>query len=843
METVVVQTAGDVANAHLQAELAEVNNHLVATHAVLVGIENLVVLLQAGTQVVGIEDGVLGGLGQALAAQHQQIAIADGEQQSVAVRCTGHSVTLLATHFQLAMFGQEVKQFGTHGNGTHTGTAATVRTCKRLVQVQMAHVGSHVSGAGEANLCVHVGTVHIDQSTGTVDDINNFQNTLFESTVSGRISNHDAGQIVLVLLHLCLEVVDVHIAAVVTFHHHNRHAGLGGAGGVGSVGTGGNKAHVALSLSLVDMVVAYHGQTAVLASSTRVGLQRHSGKTCNNGQQIFHFVNQLVPTLCLVRRRKGMDGSELAPAQRQHLGGGIQLHGAAAQRNHGTVQAQVLHLQFLHVAHHLGLAVILVEYAVGQILGGAHQVLRQGNDAGTATAGALQQFGSLSGGGGQNCDNLVHIVAAGGLVNAYADALGADIAEIDMVLQGNHFNLLGRHRALQCQSVEESAVVLFVAVFLQFLGQNGGNAVDIAGNIANAFGTMPCGIETAHDGLQGRSSADIRCSLVAFDMLLAHTQSHTQGGITLHVHTPTNNAARECTLEGLGDGKETSVGTAKAHRQTKALVATESAVGTHLAGSLHHGQGHQVGSHTHENALLVALGDKLGIIAHLTKLVGVLHDDTKILGSVEVEVLHLTRHNLDIAGSGVGAHHVERLRQHTVVNKNLVHSVFLSLTAAAGKEHQHALATGSCFVQKAGVGHRHVGHVCHHGLIGHQCLQTALANLGLIRSVGGIPACILKHVALNHGRSDSAVVSHTDIGLVNLVLLGQGTAAVQKLVFVDAVGYGHRFFQADSGRHSLVDKFFHRTNTDFIQHLLFVSRIGDTVVSRGEIVANHIVIL
>ncbi len=719
MEAVVVKTTGNVTDAHLQAELAEVNNHLVSAHAVLVGVKNLVVLLQAGAQIVGVEDGVFGSLCQAVAAQHEQIAVADGEEQCVAVRCGSHGVALLASHFDLTVLGQEVKQFGTDSDRTDTGTATAVRTCKGFVQVQVAHIGTHVSRAGDANLGVHVGTIHIDKTTGTVDDVHNLQNALFEGTMSGRIGNHDASKVVLVLLNLGFEVVDVHIAAVVAFHHHNSHAGFGSTGGIGAMGTGRNQTDIAVGLSLVDMIVADDSKSAVFTCGAGIGLQRHTCEAGNNSQQIFHLVNKLVPTLGLVSGGEWVHATKFAPAQRQHLSGSVQFHGAAAQRNHGTVQTEVFHLQFLHIAHHLCLAVVFVKHTMSQIRCSTHQVLRQRHNAGAAAALAFKQFRLLASGSSQNGDNLVHVIAAGGLIDADADALFANIAEVDMMLQSNFLHLLGLHRTLQCEGVEESTVVLFVAVFFQFFGQHGGNAMDIASDIADAFGTMPCGIETAHDGLQSRGSADVRSSLVSLDVLFAHTQSHTQSGVALHINAPSNNTAGESTFKSISDGEETCVRTTEAHGQTKTLVATKSAIGTHLTGSLHHSQSHQVGSHTDKDTLLVTFGNKLGIVAHLAKLVGVLHNNTEIFCSVKIEILHIAGHNLNVAGSGIGVHHIESLRQNAVVDENLVHTVFLSLTAAAGKEHQHALATGRGLVQQAGVGHGHVSHVGHHGLISH----------------------------------------------------------------------------------------------------------------------------
>ena len=48
-----------------------------------------------------------------------------------------------------------------------------------------------------------------------------------------------------------------------------------------------------------------------------------------------------------------MDGRELRPRHRNHLGRRIQLHRARAERNHRAIEADVLALEALQVAHHL----------------------------------------------------------------------------------------------------------------------------------------------------------------------------------------------------------------------------------------------------------------------------------------------------------------------------------------------------------------------------------------------------------------------------------------------------------------------------------------------------------
>ena len=604
----------------------------------------------------------------------------------------------------------------------------------------------------------------------------------------------------------------------------------------------GDEAYVALRVAAVDVVVADDRQTAVLACRTRVGLQRDTCESGDDGQHILHLLDHLQRALGLVSGCEGVHTCKAAPAQRQHLGGSVELHSAAAQRNHSAVQAQVLNLEFLHIAHHLGLAVVAVEYAVGQIFAGAEQVFGDIVEAGAATlAVALQQLRLLAGSLGQDGDDGVDIVLRGSLVEADADALLADVAEVDLVLLGHLADSCRRHGALQCQCVEEHAVVLLVAVFLKLFGQDAGHSVDVCGNVADAFRTVPSSVEAAHNSLQSRSGADVRGGLLALDVLLAHTQSHTQCGVALHVDTPADDAAGEAALESLGDGEETCVRTAEAHRQTEALVAAKGAVGTHLAGSLEQGQGHQVGGHTHEDAQLVSLGDELGVVRHLAKLVGIL-DHGAEEGVVELYLGGLADNNLYAARSGVGAHHVEGLREDAVVDENLADVILLLLAAAAVVEHNHTFAAGGSLVEQRCVGQRHSGHIAHHRLVGHQSLEAALADLGLIRSISCVPAGVLKHVALDDGRRDGAVVAHTDVRFEHLVLLGQSAAAVQELKFVDAVGNGHRLVEAYGLGHSLVDKFLHRGDADGFKHFFFVSGLRNAVVTSGEIVGNHRII-
>ncbi len=695
----------------------------------------------------------------------------------------------------------------------------------------MAHVGSHVTGAGETHLGVHIGTVHIDESTHAVDDVDDVEDALFESTVGRRIGNHQAAEGVFVLLGFGLQVVDVDITLVVALYDHHRHTGLGGGSGVGAMGRGGDEADVALTLTVGNVIVADDGEAAVFAIGTRVRLQRATGETSDDGKLALDVLDHLKVTLGLVGGDEGVHAGKLAPAEGHHLGGGIELHGAASQRNHGAVEAEVFLLEHLDVAHHGGLVVERVENLLGEVGGGALEV---GGDSLVgelaAAALALDGGGFLAGSFGQAGHNGVEVGLRGGLVDGDANALVADIAEVNLVLQSHFAHLGGGNRALEGEGVEVDAVVLLVAVLLQLHSQAVGTGADAGGNLFNAFGTVPDGVETAHVGHEGGRGADIRGGFVAFDVLFTHTEGHAEGGVALGIDAPADDAAGEESLEGIGEGEEAGVGTAEAHGQTEALGVTHGAVGTHLAGSLHQGQRHEVGGHADEDTLLVALGDEARPILCLAELVGILHEGGEV-AAVELSLGGFASDDLNATGSGIGLHHGQGLGQDALVDEHLADTVLDGLTRTAVEEHNHGLAGGGGLVEQTGVAQRHAGHAGNHGLIVHQGLQTSLADFGLVGSVARVPTRVLKDIAHDDGRGDGAVVAHADVALVELVLLGQRAYMVQELILAHAFRQGHRLLETDGGGDSFLDKLVHRTHTDGLKHLFRFGLVGDAVVT------------
>ena len=163
---------------------------------------------------------------------------------------------------------------------------------------------------------------------------------------------------------------------------------------------------------------------------------------------------------------------------------------------------------------------------------------------------------------------------------------------------------------------------------------------------------------------------------------------------------------------------------------------------------------------------------------------------------------------------GAGVQHGQRLRVAVGVGEEAV-----GLVAPDAVGHGHGLGGGGGLVEQRGVGQLHAGEVGHHLLEVEHGLEAALADLGLVGRVGGVPARVLQDVAQDHRRGVGAVVAHADQRGGRAVALGQGAQGGQRL----GLGAGGR--QAPAGGrsriaagHHAVDQLVERARADRGQH-------------------------
>ena len=139
-----------------------------------------------------------------------------------------------------------------------------------------------------------------------------------------------------------------------------------------------NQAHVAAALAVGGVKAADGQQARVFALCAGVGLDGNRIKAGDGFELVLQAFQHFQIARCLIARGKGVDLAEFRPGNRQHFGGGVELHGAGAERNHAAVHRQIALFQLFQVAQHFVLGVVAVEHGMLQDFVLAQQILRQG---------------------------------------------------------------------------------------------------------------------------------------------------------------------------------------------------------------------------------------------------------------------------------------------------------------------------------------------------------------------------------------------------------------------------------------------------------------------------------
>ena len=337
MIAVVHQALGDVvfADARFLVHLAALQYHFVADKAVCPAINDAIGILEACSQVVGVQDGRLGGACQSFRTHHADVAVSDGQDARTAERCCRNFIGGIA---EQSVPRQERNQMLCHADRAYARSAAAVRRRECLVQVQVAYIGADKSGVGQSHLCIHVGAVHIHLRAAGMDNLADFHDFRFKDAVGGGVGNHQRGKAVLVLFGFGAEVGHVNVALFVAGAGNGGETGLDGGSRVGAVRRSGYQHLVAVSLPDALLIGADYAQPRILSGSAGIGLQAYAGKSGYHFQFLAEVVYKLAVAFRLVFGNERVHAHEFRTAEGQHLRGGVQLHGARAERNHGVRQ-------------------------------------------------------------------------------------------------------------------------------------------------------------------------------------------------------------------------------------------------------------------------------------------------------------------------------------------------------------------------------------------------------------------------------------------------------------------------------------------------------------------------
>ncbi|MNZ36292.1 hypothetical protein D3C78_537080 [compost metagenome] len=445
-----------------------------------------------------------------------------------------------------------------------------------LVQVHVRNIGADIRRPRQPDLGVEVGAIHVHLTAMLVDHFTDFADAFLVHAMGRRIGRHQAGEFVGGLRGFFLEVIQVDVARLVTLDDHHAHPGHLRRRGIGAVRRRRNQADIAAALLPALMVFADRQQPGVFALGTGVGLHADGIETGDRAQPAFQFLDhQPVPGGLLFRHERVQVG-ELRPGDRDHLAGGVELHGAGAQRDHRLIERQVLVFQLLEVAQHLGFAVMGAEYRMAQIRRSSHQPL--GNSA-------RQDFGiqvldtEPVIGPQKHVEQPLHGGFVAGLVEAQAQLAAPENAQVDLRGPGTFDDRSLGSADFQRQGVEEVPVDPGDTLALKPGGQDAGQPVNPLGDPLEPFGAVVDRIETGDIGQQHLGRADVGVGLLPANVLLAGLQGHAQGGVASRIFGNTDDAPGNRPFVLIAAGKKCRVRPTVAHRHTKPLGRAEHHIG------------------------------------------------------------------------------------------------------------------------------------------------------------------------------------------------------------------------------------------------------------------------
>jgi hypothetical protein len=805
---------------------AQIDDALVGDQAGCAAIKNREIVLQAGGDVVGVEDGDFGGLGESVGAHHADIHPRDNQDGRAAPRRGGDGAEVLAALVVDGrdddVTGEERREVRGDADGPHAGAAAAVRDAEGFVEVEVADVGTDVTGGREADLGVHVGAVHVNLAAERVDVGADVFDGGFENAVGGRVGDHRGGEILGVFVGLGLEVGDVDVAVGVAGDGDDRVSAHGGAGGIGAVGAGGDEADVAVTLAARLVEGADDEEAGVFALRAGVGLEGDGGEAGDLGEPGFEVGEELRVALGLVGGGEGVELTELGPGDGEHLAGGVELHRARAERDHRVDEGKVLGLEALDVAEHLVLGVVAVEDRRGEE--------RRGAGVRSGEPGALDLGGERGAGGAEEGDQLLDLLERGGLVERDTDGGGVDGAEVDLQREGIGEDL-GRVDVADGERVEDRLGVHGGAGGAEAGGEDLGESLDAAGDFFEAGGTVVDGIHRGHDGEENLRGADVGRGLVAADVLLARAEGEAHGGVAVGVFRHADETAGHLALEGVLGGEERGVGSAETHGNTEALGGTDGDIGAEFAGGAEEGEREQVGGDDGERTDGVGGFEECREIVDTARGVGILHEHAEGAGGGR-EGFVVADDDLDAEGHGAGFDDVDGLRVALFGDeKRAVGGGVAFLEAVA---HHHGLGGGGALVEHGGVGDFEAGQVGDERLEVEEGFEAALGDFGLVGGVGGIPARVFQDGALDDAGCVGVVVAHADVAAENLVLRGEAAEFGEGGGFTEGGGEVEGV-AADVGRDGGVDQCVEGRLVEGLEHGGLFGGIGTVVAVRKRV--------
>ena len=673
----------------------------------------------------------------------------------------------------------------------------------------MTDVTAKPPSGRRADQRVHVGAVHIHAAAVAVNELAELLDFGLEHAVRARVGDHHRGEPVRILFALRLQLGEVDVAPFVAARDHHLHARHLSARRIRAVGARRDQADGAMPLAAGLLPGADHEQPGVFPLAAGVGLQTDAGVARRLAEPLPQLAVERRVALPLIGGRIGMDGGELGPGDRDHLAGGIELHRAAAQRDHATVEGQVFIGEGADVPQHRRLAVVAREHRMREK--GARPPQAGGKER-LGAHGECRHVGQRCAWRGKHLPEPREVAAGGGLIEGDRDRPVVETAEVHAEVAGLGEELFRPFAGVDRERVEGGRGLHGHAEPAKALPQDRRVGRDPAGDPREPLWPVVDRVHARHDGGEHLRRADVGGRLLAADVLLAGLEREPVGRTPVRIDAHAHEPARHRPLELIAAGEVGGVGTAAAHRHPEPLRGAHDDVGPPLAGRRQQRDRQQVGGHHHHGLGRMSPLDECPPIPHASVGRRILQEHAVALMAAE-ERLHVSHDHLDAQRPGPGLEHLDGLRMAAGIDEKSG-----ARRTARPLGERHRLGGGGRLVEQRGVGDRHGSEVADHRLEVDERLHPSLTDLGLIGRVGGVPGRVFHDVSQDHAGRDGAVVPLTDEALQEPVPRGDALQFLERR----SLGHGrrqpHRIAAGDACRHDGLDERLARRRADRREH-------------------------
>ena len=778
-------------------------------------------IAEADADVVGSEDRPLGRALQAVPSHHPAIHPADRQDGGIAERRRRDSTDRAGRQPPGGMPGEEGDEILDDTHRPHPRPAAAVRNAKRLVEIEVADVAAKLPRRNRADERIHVCPVDVHPPAMGVDEPAQLPDFGLEHAMRARVGDHHRRQPVGILLALGPDLGHVDVAIGVAAGHHHLHPRHLGAGRIGAVGRGGDEADRPVALAAGPLPGLDDQEPRIFPLAAGVRLKGDAGVAGRLAEPLTQLPVEHRISLELVGRREGMNVGEAGPGDRDHLAGGIELHRAAAQRDHAPIKGQILVTQTPDVAEHRRLGVMRVEHRMGEER--ARAAKRHGDERVDSPLEGTDLGERLP----VACKHLPEgdeVVARRRLIEADGKRPRVERAKVHSGGAGPRGEVGRPLPRLEGQRVEGALATDSHAELGEAGGEDRRVGGDALGDTHEAIGPVVNRIHARHHGGEDLGGADVGGGLLAADVLLAGLEGEPVGGVAVGIDAHADEPARHRSLEGVAAGEEGGVRPAAAHRHSEALRRAEDDVGPPFPRRGQEREREDVGRHAEERVLRVDLFSQTAVVGDRAIGGRNLHEGPEE-GLVAVDERgNVADDHLDAERGGARLHDLDRLRVEASVDEE--HRA-LAPGRAAGEGHRLGSAGG--LVEERGIGDRHPGEFANHRLEVDQRLHPPLADLGLIGGVGGVPGGVFEDVAEDHAGGVGAVIALANEALEDLVAGGDAAQLLERRCFGDRSGNVDRATAGNARRHDAGHERLARSLADQIEHVALVGGIGADV--------------